>query len=240
MNTTSEKKSPGGEHTLLSLLCNIILPVVVLRQLTARWGAGPALLFALAFPLAYGAWDLMKRRKANPFSILGLVNVLITGSLAWAGVTGFWFAVKEAAFPFLIGLFILISSWTKKPAMELLFLNDNLFQVDLLKQRLRERGTEAGFAGTMRRATRWLAVSFFLSAVTNFFLASRIFVPAEEGLDVAARSVLVNHQLARMTQWSLGVILVPSIIFMTVILYFMIRRVREYTGLTDDEFMRAK
>lgn len=232
------KKTPGQENTILNLLFNIVIPVFILNKLTARLGPGPALLLALAFPLSYGAYDLIRRRKANPFSLLGLLNILITGGLAWIGINGFWFAVKEAAFPLLIGIFVLASSWGKKPAVAMLFVNPALFHMDRMNESLKQHGREKEFEQLLKRATRWLAGSFFLSATLNFLLAERIFLPMADNLDEAAKSVLLNDQIATMTQWSLLVILLPSMIFLSGILYGLIVKVRALTGLKDDEFMK--
>lgn len=234
------KRREKPENTLISLACNILLPILILNKLTTRIGPGPALALALAFPLGYGAWDLYQRRKANPISILGLLNTLITGGLAWVGVTGFWFAVKEAAFPALVGVFVFVSAWTRKPAIEVLFLNPNLFHLDRMKEKIAERGQEDGFKNLLRTSTRWLAISFFLSAVLNFLLASRIFLPIADDMEAGLRSAQLNEQIAQMTQWSMLVILVPSMIFLMAILYFVIRRLKFITGLGDDELLKLK
>ncbi|MBX2986638.1 MAG: hypothetical protein KF802_01965 [Bdellovibrionaceae bacterium] len=233
------RPTPPAENTFVSLGCNIVLPVVILNHLTARLGPATALVLALAFPLGYGLWDWWRRRKANMFSILGLLNTLITGGLALIGVTGFWFAVKEAAFPFLIGLFVLGSSWTRKPAVQTIFLNPNLFQLERMQESIRQHGREAEFSQLLRDSTRWLALSFFFSAVLNFALASRIFIDLPLDLPADARSARLNEQIAQMTQWSMLVILVPSMAFLMGILYFVIRRIRQITGLSDDEFMKV-
>ena len=116
-------KEPAKENAFLNLIFNIALPVFILNKLSKTIGPLNALILALAFPLAYGAYDLIKRKKVNAFSILGLLNVSLTGGLALMGLNGFWFAVKEAAFPALVGCFVLGSAFTKKPFIETLFLN---------------------------------------------------------------------------------------------------------------------
>lgn len=227
------------ENPFVSLLCNIVLPVVILNKLSSKWGAGIALVVALAFPLGYGAWDLYRRRKTNFFSLLGLLNTLITGGLALLGVTGLWFAIKEAAFPFLLGVFVFFSAGTKKPAVEMLFLNPAVFQLDRLREKIRELNAETQFHRLLMLSTRWLAVSFFLSAGLNFALATRIFLPLPEGLDDAARSVQLNEQIAQMHQWSFLVILAPSMAFLMTIFYVVIRKLKQMTGLGDDDLFRV-
>ncbi|WP_374030368.1 VC0807 family protein [Bdellovibrio bacteriovorus] len=110
----SKQEAPPKENGLLNIVFNIVLPVLILNKLSKFIGPFWALVLALAFPLGYGAYDLIKRKKFNAFSALGLLNVLLTGGLALLGLHGFWFAVKEAAFPALVGLFVLGSAFTKK------------------------------------------------------------------------------------------------------------------------------
>lgn len=239
-SAVSDLKTPPQENTLVSLLCNIVLPVVILNKLSTKLGPGPALLLALAFPLGYGAWDWWRRKKANVFSVLGLLNTLITGGLALIGIMGFWFAVKEAAFPLLIGLFVFVSAWTRKPAVQVLFLNPTLFHLDRMTDRIESEGRENEFRRLMSAATRWLAASFFLSAVLNFVLALRIFTPLPDDLIGDARSIRLNEQIAEMHQWSAVVILVPSMLFLMAIFYLLIRKLKTLTGLSEDELFKAR
>ena len=68
------------------------------------WG----LLVALVFPIGYGIYDLIQRKKTNFLSILGFISVLCSGGLALAQVGGFWFAVKDALLPTIIGVAVLL------------------------------------------------------------------------------------------------------------------------------------
>lgn len=226
------------ENSFLNLLFNIVLPVLILNKLSEHLGPLAALLLALAFPLGYGAYDLITRRKFNAFSLLGLLNVSLTGGLALMGLNGFWFAVKEAAFPALVGLFVLGSAFTKKPFIETLFLNPSVMKLSLLEARLQERGTTASFHQHMRRATFWLSLSFVFSAILNFVLAQRIFTNIDPALTAEAQSLVLNDQIAKMTTWSMIVIMVPSIVFLMGIFWYLMRGIKNYTGLGTDELLQ--
>jgi hypothetical protein len=231
---------PRKENPLISLTCNIILPVLILNKLSVRLGPGLALVLAIASPLAYGLWDLAKTKKANPISILGIINTLITGGFALSGVSGRWFAVKEAAFPLLIGIFVIFSTRKERSAVEMLFLNPQLFHLDKLKQIITEKKLETPFRNLMIRSTQWLGVSFFFSATLNLTLALLIFEPLNPALDDTAKQTTLNSQIATMTQWSMLVILVPSMIFLMAIFFLMVRKLKQMTGLTDDELLHTK
>ncbi len=84
---------PKQENFWLNLAFNIVAPALILAKLSGTHLLGPkwGLVVALAFPLGYGAWDFMKRRKANFISVLGFTSVLLSGGLGLLKVGGFWF-----------------------------------------------------------------------------------------------------------------------------------------------------
>lgn len=229
---------PPKENGFLNVIFNILLPVLILNKLSKFIGPVAALVLALAFPLGYGAYDLIKRKKMNAFSILGLLNVLLTGGLAVLGLSGFWFAVKEAAFPALVGCFVLGSAFTKKPFIETLFLNPSVMKVDVLEQKLAENGKQSEFHGHMRKATYWLSLSFVFSAICNFVLARRIFINIDPTLTSDAQSVILNEQIADMTTSSMAIIMVPSILFLLGIFWYLMRGIKEFSGLSIDQLMQ--
>ncbi|MGZ3769595.1 MAG: VC0807 family protein [Bdellovibrio sp.] len=237
MSNSPEAKKENG---FLNLIFNIVLPVFILNKFSKYIGALYALILALAFPLGYGGYDLVKRKKANAFSALGLLNVSVTGGLALLGLSGFWFAVKEAAFPTLVGTFVLGSSFTKKPFIETLFLNPSIMKVDLLEQRLQENGKKQEFHAHLKKATQWLSLSFAFSAVCNFLLARRIFINIDPSLTKEAQSLILNEQIAKMTAWAMGIVMVPSMLFLLIIFWYLMRGVKSYSGLTTNEIIHEQ
>ncbi len=196
-------------------------------------------MIALAFPLGFGLFDLYRKRKWNPLSILGFTNVLVTGGLAVLGLGGIWFSIKEAFFPFLIGAFVFWSASREKPFIRTFLLNANTMQMDLIEEKLRANEKEDEFKMHLRNSTRLLACSFFLSATMNFFLSQRIFLPLDPTLSSDAKSLLLNHQIAQMTTWSMAVILVPTMIFLVGILWYLLRGIRDLTGLQTEEILKS-
>ena len=112
------------------LLFNFGIPILILRKandwvgdLLIQWLEVPTesklvpsliLIFALLFPFSYGAYDLLKRKKWNFFSILGIISILLTGGIGLIpGGTVNMFAIKEAAIPAIIGLITLFTLRTK-------------------------------------------------------------------------------------------------------------------------------
>ena len=106
-NLLMNKKNKNAN--LYNIIFNIVLPVVILKQLTERTNPTFALLLALSFPIAYFFYEYYKTKTKNLISILGFLNILFTGGLALYQVKGIWFAVKEAAFPLIIGIGVYIT-----------------------------------------------------------------------------------------------------------------------------------
>ena len=117
----------NNENPLYSLCFNILIPVIILKN-GNKWmdriliyyqGGGPVyqdeknfdsspiiFFIALLFPVIYFLYDYLNRKNKNLISILGFVNILLTGGIgifgAKFGISKFWFILKEALLPFLI------------------------------------------------------------------------------------------------------------------------------------------
>lgn len=231
----------SSKDQLLNIAINILLPVLVLNQLGKRLGEdGPlyALIIAVSIPFSYGVHELMKTKKFNIFSILGLVNILLTGGLALLQLEGFWFAVKEAAFPLAIGIGVLISAFTSKPLIRLFILNDTVFDVELINNKLLEKGTENNFNKKLKTSTIYLSFSFYLSALLNYLLAIYIFVDIPASLSDLERSQVLNDQIAKMTWLSYFVILIPTMIVLALIMWHVSKILKDNTGLSINHLMR--
>ena len=83
---------PKQENLLVNLVCNLVLPALILSKLSSPERLGPVygLVVALVFPLGYGLWDFIQRRQANFISIIGFVSVLLTGGLGLLSIGGVW------------------------------------------------------------------------------------------------------------------------------------------------------
>ena len=97
---------PKPENLLFNLVCNVVLPTVILAGFSGEKWLGPkwGLVIALGFPVGYGLHDFFARRRWNFISIIGFASVLISGGFGLMKMGGFWFAVKDAAIPGIIGL----------------------------------------------------------------------------------------------------------------------------------------
>ncbi len=226
------------ENSFTHIFFNIIIPVLILNK-GHKWGLDPraAVLIALSFPLFFTLKSWFFSKKINFVSLLGLLNVVISGTLTLLTLGGIWFAVKEAAFPLLIGAFVLGSSWSDKPFFQTLFMNPTTFDIDKVNERLTTDEKRFQFLDLMKTTTRWLSVSFLMSAFLNFVLAIRIFTPLADALTESKKQEILNEQLSHMTLYSLGVILLPSMLFLGGLLYYTFKKINHLTGLTTDELL---
>lgn len=217
---------------LVDLAVSIIIPSVILMKLSGehRLGADGALLLALAFPLGWGAFELVKYRKFNWIALLGLVSVLMTGGIGLLQLDSGWLAVKEAAVPGLLGIAVLVSTRTRYPLIRTLLYNPRVLNVDKIHENLEQRGQVAHFEARLLRATYWLAGTFFFSSAMNYILAKWIVV-SPSGTEA------FNNELGRMTLLSYPMIAIPSTVMMMAILFYLWRTIHGLTGLDLEDIM---
>lgn len=224
---------PPKENLLLNLACNVVAPGLMLTKGAKLLQLEPkvALVVALAFPLGYGLYDLVRRRNFNFLSALGFTSTLATGGLGLLKLAPFWFAVKEAVVPTLIGLTVIISQWTKKPLVRSLLFNEQVIDVPRVESALDGRGHRADFTRLLRDSSWLLAASFAISAVLNFGLARYLITAMPDTPEF-------NEQLGKMTWMSWPVIVVPSMAIMMIALWRLLKGLEKLSGLTVDEILR--
>lgn len=236
MTSTSSKP----ENPWINILFNILIPVIILNQLTRRIeDNGPviALVIALMFPLGYGIYDYLTRKKKNWLSVLGLVNVGFTGGMGLFQLEGIWFAVKEATFPALIGFAVYASAFTNSPLIKLMVVDTGALDMERIGEKLRQLGTESRFVVHLRKSTKLLAVSFAISSLLNFVIAMRVFVAIDLSLPELERQAILNEQIAEMTWLGFAFIALPLMVFTFFIMWYVISGIRRLTGLKLEEIM---
>jgi hypothetical protein len=226
----------------LNLILDIALPVVILNKLSPYLGEdGPfyALLLAISLPLSHGLYDFWKEKKVNWISLLGLMNVLMTGGFALLKLEGFWFAVKEASFPALIGVAVFISSFTRNPLFSFFLKQPAVFALDLIESRLDELNTRSDFEALIKRCTLFFSGTFFISATLNFVLAISIFKKIPGELSENEKAEMLNSQIADMTWMGYVVIALPLMVITTTLFYYCLRSLSRITQLSLNELMNA-
>ena len=227
--TSIEKRQP---RPLIDLLVSIIIPSVILMKLsgTDDLGASGALIVALAFPISWGLYERYRYRKFNFIAALGLISVLLTGGIGLLKLDPQWLAIKEAAIPGLIGLAILVSTYTRYPLIKTLLYNPNFMNVKKIQVKLTSSGNTKLFESRLQNATYWLSATFIFSSTMNYILAKWI-VTSPSG------SAAFNEELGQMTLLSYPIIAIPTTVMMMVIMYYLWRTIHDMTGLKLEEIL---
>ena len=230
---TSTQKVPDHKpRPLIDLLVSIVIPSIILMKFSGddALGASAALIVALAFPLGWGMFGLLKYKKFNFIALLGVISVLLTGGIGLLQLDPQWLAVKEAAIPGLIGIAVLVSTRTRYPLIRTLLYNPGIMNVGKIKQKLENLGNTAAFESRLLNATYLLGGTFFFSSVMNYILAKWI-VTSQAG------STAFNEELGRLTLLSYPVIAIPSMFMMLAIFYYLWRTIHGMTGLALEEIL---
>lgn len=211
---------------MVDLLISILIPSFILMKMSdaEQLGATGALIVALAFPLGWGMFELVKYRKFNFIALLGLISVALTGGIGLLQLDTQWLAIKEAAIPGIIGIAILVSTRTRYPLIKTLLYNPKFINVDEIQQILDQQNMRAAFEKRLLNATYLLSSTFLFSSVMNYVLAKWI-VTSPGG------SAAFNEELGRMTLLSYPVIAIPSMLMMMLIMYYLWRTIHGMTGL---------
>lgn len=225
----SQRPSP-----LLEIATTIVAPSIVLMQASGAGALGPAgaLALALAFPLGWGLWHLVRAQGFGLMAGIGVVSTLLTGGLGLLQLDASWFAVKEAAISALFGLAVAISAFTPRPLVHALLLHPSLFDAPRLDAALAARGQQAAFAARMRQATLMLAGSFAVSATLNYVLA-RWLVTSASGTEA------FNEELGRFTLISWPAIALPSLLLTSSVLWWIARQVQALAGVPFTSLLLA-
>ena len=219
---------------LIDILVSIVIPSMVLMKFSGAddLGASGALITALAFPLIWGLYELVRFNIKNYIALLGLISVLLTGSIGLLQLDTQWLAVKEAAIPGLIGVVVLVSARLGYPLIKTLLYNPKVLDTERISRILDERGFAKLFETRLLNATYMLSGTFFFSALMNYLLATWI-------VTSPAGSEAFNEELGRLTLVSYPVIVIPSMLMMFAIFYFLWRSIHGLTGLKLEDILAA-
>ncbi len=219
------------ESALLNIAVNVVLPAVIMAQLSDadRLGPANALVLALAFPVGYGVREFIRNRSFNLFSALGFFSTLLTGGFALFELPAEWIIAKETGVPLLIGLILTGSHFTRWPLVRMFFAQ--VLDLDRIAAAYADKGEQARFTRHFQAGFAGFGASFFLSAVLNYALAKYLLVSPPGSPAFVA-------ELGRMTALSLPVITVPMFLVTFGLIAFMLWSIDRYTDLKVEEAFR--
>ena len=231
------------ENPIISIFFNLVIPVVILKNGNKFLGFEQnfigietsilVLIFALSFPLFYFLNDLRINTKVNFISILGFVNVLLTGLIGILGerygISRSWFIIKEGIIPLIIGLLVLLSMKSKTPLVKELIYNPVLFNIKKINENFPGNSND-DFNKIFYHSTYLISASFLLSSIIQFFLASYIVTVDPGHSDF-------NNQVGTMTWVSYFVVMAPCMSMFGFALWKLIVGIKRITGLETDQIL---
>ena len=232
------------ENPIISLLFNIVLPVVILNhgaRLFPDLGALPPLILAIALPVGYGLRDYFtNNRNKNPLSIIGALNVFLSGGFAVLKLEGHWFAVKEAFFPLALGVWFLLSAFSKSSLMKWMVNKTPLFQSRLIESRLDSKEKKISYENLLKKSTIYLALCFFFSSILNLAVGLRVFTPVDNSaVTHHEHQVIINQQIADMTWISFLIIGLPLTFVSGYTLWWFISQIKKLTSLSLEQIINV-
>ena len=250
------KKNKQKENPILSLFCNILIPVIILKNgnkwinkiLIQYHGeesfyensmivdiSSIVFFIALICPVIYFFYDLLNRKNINLISILGFINILLTGGIgifgAKFGLSKNWFIFKEGMLPIIIALVLIIMSKYRQSSFNNILLNEVLFDNDKIRISIKE-DMQYEFEYIVRKAGYYLIGGFFISSIIQFILAYLIVVsnPGESSF---------SKEVSTMTWVSYIAVLLPTMLIVGKGYLGLISDIEKITGLKKEEFLKS-
>lgn len=229
--------------SLINLVSNLAfslaIPIYILNSKTLPLSPEMKLVIAIAFPLFYGAFEWWQTKKHNMLSLFGLINVIVTGGFGLLMLEGSWFSIKEASFPLLVGLFVLVSGMKKKPLFGKMMMAPEVFDINKLDEKLKLTNSQSEFDKLILNSNHFLSLSFFISAILNYVIARKTFLPINEALSAEQKANILNEQIALMHQRGFIGIALPSMIMLLGLLFYYFKQVEKITGASIDTFFHS-
>lgn len=214
------------------LVATVVFPTVVLVGFTGEAWLGPrlGLVVALAAPLGWGVWSMVRDRQVSALAIIAVISVLLTGSVGLLELDPSWFAIKEAALPLIIGSLTAATAHTRFALLPVLF--ERLLDPDRVDDALDASG-KAIFDRASRRGTRIAGGIIAASAVVSWALA-RYVVTSPSGSEAFAA------ELGQHTTLSFFVIGLPTTFAMAWVLRNVLLTLEELAGVDIETLFRGQ
>lgn len=246
------KTAAKEENPLVNIIVNVLLPTIILAQLSKTDGKfyhiGPAWAMgvALALPLGYGIWHGVKHKALNIFSCVGLGAILLTGLITlyiWHDESAkphvaLIFGIKEAIQPLMLGSLFLITRHSANPLFRTFIYNDAIFDIKRIEKSIAEQQLISQYEGLIWKSTLLFFGSFCLSAVMNLGLS--YFFLGDLDPEAAKWFEAYNEQVSKITIWGFAVIGAPLMVVSGYILWMMVTGLEKLTGLERESILLGR
>lgn len=244
----------------MSFILNVLVPVTILSfmsegayDITDRshdrhlWALGPiwSMVLALILPFGYGIYALVKQRKFELMSAVGLISVTLTGTVTFFVInsngeinpsTPVLFGIKEALIPLSLSIAVLISHRKKSPLLNTFIYSPKLFDIPRIEKAILKNKQEENYNNLLWGATLVLTGSLFASSLLNFFLAQHYLSPIS-GYPGSEQHLAYNLAVGKITGLTfliVGVLMIASLIY---IITRLVSQLQKLTGLKEDDIL---
>lgn len=216
---------------LPELIATVAFPTVVLIGFAGEQWLGPriGLVVALASPVAWGVFSMVRERQVSALAVIAVVSVVLTGSVGLFEVDPSWFALKEAAIPMVLGGMAIASTYTRYAFIPV-FLN-TVWDLESVDERLDAAGREA-FDAACRRGTLVAGVISVVSGVVSWGLA-RYLVTSPSGTEAFAA------ELGAFTTVSFFTVNTPTLLATAWVIRGVLTKLEELTEDDVQTFLRS-
>lgn len=256
----NRQKGPQSQSALTSFIVNIVIPVSVLTfmsegpyDITNRsnardvWDLGPiwSMATALSLPFLYGIWALTKQKKFELMSAVGLVSVILTGTITFFVVspkgdinpsTPWLYGIKEALIPLSLAIAVFVSHLKKTPLLRTFVYSPQLFNIELIEKSIKKNHQEEEYNSILWIATLTLTGALFLSSVGNYFMAHH-YLEEVLALPENIRHLAYNQAVGKITGLTFLIIAVPMIVSLLYIVVRLMSELHKLTGLQERDIM---
>lgn len=237
-----------GMQSLLNVVLSVLVPVLILEHCSAHGSGlldlGPylAMGIALAFPIGLGLWGLIRHRKVDPVTFIGLLGTILTGVVTFYATQGeaaalrpdtpWWYAAKEALIPLLLGGIMVVTTKSETSMLRVFVYSDALFDIPRIERCISEQGKQREYERVQWRASLLTAASLFVSAIANFLLALGFLLPVLRE-SPEQQPIAYNQAVGNMTWCGYLIIGVPLMITLILVMRYLMKRLGALTGLSD-------
>lgn len=222
---------------LLDLSLNVVAPSWVLESLSAPERLGPrmALMVALLLPLLFMLHCLVRGRRIEAFSVLGFAAVVISGGLGLLELEAGWFALKEAAFPLILGLAFPLSQRLGRNLTRDLLLNPQVINRPLLEASLQQDAQrQSAFQLILWRASWVLALVLGSGALLNAWMIVSYLGDSVPGSQEYVRAI------GRQSWMSLLVLGLPTVLTLMGLMVWLLGQLERRCGIARHDLLRPR
>jgi hypothetical protein len=219
--------------TLFQLLITFVIPIIILSYFSkdSQLGAAKGFLLALAFPVAYEAYGLLKHRRPNIISLLAIGGILVTGAISLFKLNEDWLAVRRALPYLAVALVFLVSDLIKRPVFNIVL--PHVLDMDKVSKNARANKSLPNLLQAVKQAGLFASLLLVVVSVITFVLTKVIIVSA-------TNTTAFNQEYARLRLISLPAVTLPLFAGGTLILYYLVSAIEKFTGLKFEEILKKK